>query len=172
MPGSDSESIDLLCCSIGRTVRGFSCYEWGSGAPGQFSVKIPVLFKTFWPVLVHFDDETCLRIYSEVSAAVRLTVESVDEPFPPSIQVSGKVATVRVATGQVSLLEVKETPWAAMFVFDHSEPLGVALGETNHDGDIEMIPDSFVVIRDRETAERYSFDGSPSGAWGKPLSPN
>lgn len=59
-----------------------------------------------------------------------------------------------------------------MFVFDHTEPLGVALGETNRNGDIEMIPDSFVVIRDRETAERYSFDGSPSGAWGKPLSPN
>lgn len=169
MDGADTNSIDLLRRSVGMSIRGFSCYEWDSGAAADFVVKKPTLFETFWPVLVHFDDSSCLRFYSEVSATVRMTVESVAEPFPPTVVVTDRVSSVRIATGQVSLLEVKETLWAATFVLDNTEPLGVALGETNLDGEIEMIPDSFSVIRDRQIAERYSPDGSPNGAWGRPI---
>lgn len=169
MDASDREAAAHLSHSVGKAVRGFSCYEPEGGVAAEFSVKMPTLFETFWPILIHLDDSSCLRIYSEVSSTVRMTVESVAEPFPPSVLVSGIVTSVRIATGQISLLEVKETPWAATFVFDHTEPLGVALGETNVGGEIEMIPDSFLVIRDRTIAERYSPDGSTNGAWGKPL---
>lgn len=169
MDDSDSRFLDLLSTSVGKTVRGFSCYEWESGAAADFTVKKSTLFETFWPVLVHFDDKTCLRFYNEVSSTVRMTVESVAEPFRPSVPTSDVVTSVRVAIGMVSLLDEIDTPWAATFVFDQSDPVVLALGETNHDGEIEMIPDSFVVIRDRTIAARYSPDGSSNGAWGNPI---
>lgn len=169
MDDTDTKSIALLRRSVGKNVSGFSCYEWDSGAAADFVVKKTTLFETFWPVLVHFDDSSCLRIYSEVSSTVRMTIETVVEPFPPTVTTVGTVASVRIATGQVSLLEVKETPWAATLILDRADPIGVALGETNLEGVIEMIPDSFLVIRDRKIAEHYSPDGSPKGAWGRPI---
>ncbi|MDS1115770.1 hypothetical protein RD149_18640 [Gordonia westfalica] len=165
----DRQSLQKIRMAIGRTVTGLSCFEWETREPSSFNEKGPSLLETYWPVRIHFDDSKCLQFYSEVSNTVRLTVEEVEETYPPTVAVGGTVASVRAAIGEVSLLEVKDTPWAAGFVLDHGQFLGVALGETAFGDTIDFIPDSFVVISDRRIATSYSADGSPDGAWGQEL---
>ncbi len=148
----DRQNLQKLKMAIGRTVTGLSGFELETREPSSFAEKGPSLLETYWPVRIHFDDSQCLEFYSEVSNAVRLTVEEVEETYPPTVVVSGTVASDRAAIGEVSLLEVKNTPWASGFVLDHGQFLGVALGETAFGDTIDFIPDSFVVISDRRIA--------------------
>jgi len=153
----DRASISTIQSAIGRTVSDVHRIDWETGEAAQFSTPGANLRETFHPIIVQFSDGTRIRFYSEVSNTVRLTAELAEPQLPglPDANAIGiRVAQVRFAVDQVSLLSNAWTLWSASFVSPDGRSLTLALGESTGHKSIALIPDSFLVFDNSADARR------------------